>query len=274
MTRFITLMLWMLACVPPGQSVPDAGDGTSFSPGQPVPDAGDVKSPPSCAARPRRETLRYELQEIGPLGDKPSCWPAAINSAGHVVGSCCKTYLGEDQCACAGFVWESGTLRELIPPEGFQGVEPLALNDDGIIGGYAWNCGSENRAVLGRADALRDVSQLIAAKTGLRLTRITALNNAGDFLAFGLGENAQTVLVRGDEVVSLGSLTADATLLPYALSHDGRVVGESMDPEGNVTPFVWHDGELRALPTPPVAARTDGFTIRRFTLASAAPRRC
>lgn len=105
----------------------------------------------------------------------------AINDAGEVVGA--STTAG-DQASYA-FLWNNGTTTELASLPTDSSTEALAINNTGVIVGYAYDAQYNPRAVIWSDGQYADLNDLIPADSGWSL--VSARDIADDGRIVGVG---------------------------------------------------------------------------------------
>ncbi|MDP9065333.1 MAG: hypothetical protein M3O06_05650 [Pseudomonadota bacterium] len=150
--------------------------------------------------------------------------PAAINSAGQVVGT--------DAHHRAALWSHTAGLQELPLPRGYSTSDAVAINDAGTIAVNAFDRSFErHRAYLYAHGSLRPLEgeQTLAFKVN------QAGEVAGEALDAG-GRTTQPALWRKTKRVSLGACCAGSA---KSLNENGNVVGDTYDAEGQYHAFLW-----------------------------------
>ncbi len=150
--------------------------------------------------------------------DHPMCLPVAINASGQV----------------AGMVGDQLTLHPDVPdtPFRYTDLDGDGEQDDGEL----LLLGHLPGTTTGRAAAMNDAGQVTGFCHGHDMP----------FHGFLFTDANGNNLVDAGEMVDLGNLGGN--VIPEAINASGAVVGQAVNDEGVVQPFVWEDGTMRAVP--------------------------
>lgn len=153
----------------------------------------------------------------------------AMNNLGEVVG-----VMPDGRAA----EWQDGELTDL------GAGEPIALNDHGEIVGVRGD-----DVIVWRGGTPTDIGP----------GQPVALNERGDVIVSNFGV---ALLWRNGVMTDLGTLGGEWSV-PTAISDSGQVVGYSADNRGRQYGFVWRNGTMTRLPSPPgyAGARTRALAI-------------
>ena len=170
-----------------------------------------------------------------------------INDAGQVIGYL-RTFAGGERA----FVWQNGKRRLLgtlppsqIPWHGKQYVEPVAINEHGVVAGLVHDgIGTYQRWFVWRG------SRLITKTLPFRDQRAAAVNEKGQVLIGASGGRPASAYVwRNGQLAKLPTLGGDSTFA-VDLNDAGQVVGMSRLGGHRQRPFVWQAGKMTALSMP------------------------
>lgn len=237
---------------------------------------------------------RFAVTEIASPGDRAedSFSPMGLNNAGQVAGFHNQNPYGSPLSGPA--VWKDGQLRMLREVPGFPGFAPVGINDSGAVlavsagdlRNFIWRDGAVTeipnpangyylaRAINNAGDVGGDaqIPGENGARAWIRVGNTSTLLSSGD--VFGLS----------DARVAVGtSLNADPPAQPAkwengsltlldpgqpgrlgnarAVNEQGQIVGEAIFGDGVFRAFLCDGaGGIRALPDPPVAPGTVGFS--------------
>ena len=161
-----------------------------------------------------------------------------LNNWGQVVG----TIYSSDGPASA-YRWERGTTRKLPPLPGARDTSASAINDFGLIVGYA-TLGNDNVPVLWTR---RGAQRL----PGEGSAQAADINNLGQIV--GNRGFSECILWPSptSAPISLGSLGGDFCLA-HAINDLGQVVGTAETSNQELHAFLWERGVLRDLGTTPI----------------------
>jgi len=133
------------------------------------------------------------MQDLGTLGGYNS-WGRDINNDNQVVG---ESDTDPDESGgynlTRAFLWQNGTMTDLgaLAEDGFSAA--LAINDDGVIVGWAGNEDNQRRAFIYDDGEMRDLNDLICLQTeegvtfvpGITLTEARDINEDGWIVGWG-----------------------------------------------------------------------------------------
>ncbi len=117
------------------------------------------------------------------LADMPTLSPAGcsgINDAGMLVGAA-RLSSGTP----VAYAWQNGVTRLLATPPGEQTPSPRALNNSGVVVGYAWSPGS-SRACVWNGQQAAYLEDLLSAHDGWLLQYANDINDSGQIVGEGL----------------------------------------------------------------------------------------
>ena len=204
-----------------------------------IDDRGRIVGSGTDLAIPRTFALLWEtngeVTRLPALSGNVDCAAEAINNRGDVVGNC-YTYDGTN-FRYHGVLWRDGEIVDLGVAAGGQETVAITINDRGAVlgafrnpdgsygGGFVWTDGT-----LTRLDPA-----LLAADINARGEIAGTTRLSGSFTAFLLDRRTLVPLpLPGDAVGCAGD----------AINRHAAVVGTCI-----LTPVVWVDGRVRALPT-------------------------
>jgi uncharacterized membrane protein len=130
------------------------------------------------------------LVDLGLLTGFSKCYATAINNAGEIVGSCVSPSRSQEMA----FRWSAGTMTPLADGPGDISTSASAINDSGIIVGFARNA-SGSRAVRWHGGAMENLPTKNARYSGA-----FAVNASGQIVGW-LEDNV--ALWEGDSVVTI-----------------------------------------------------------------------
>lgn len=146
------------------------------------------------------------MVDLGTLGG-PNSWGRDINNNGVVVGESNVITAGGERYTHA-FVWENGQMTDLgtlhtNPNEGFSAAS--AINDDGVIVGWAENDDRQRRAFVYRDGKMYDLNEILYLKTEdggtitprITLTEARGINSDGVIAGWGTVGTADDAVTRG-----------------------------------------------------------------------------
>jgi probable HAF family extracellular repeat protein len=146
------------------------------------------------------------MTDLGTLGG-PNSWGRDINNQGQIVGeSDYDAPTGEHYTRA--FLWSSGTMTDLgtlrtDPRHGFSAAS--AINDKGVVVGWAENEDRERRAFIYENGEMRDLNDLLYLFTeegsvivpGIVLTEARDINDDGVIVGWGAVRTAGSTNTRG-----------------------------------------------------------------------------
>lgn len=168
---------------------------------------------------------------IGTLGGRESD-ARDINDAGQVTGW---SLTPED--SGHGFLYDSGTMTNLDPDDGWTGSEPWAINQNGDIAGY-WHTPTSGqhsfRWTDGSFDDLYDPYVMWSQGSDI------------NDLGWVAGRCGNTACVwRGADREDFGSLGVSS--MAEGINNLGQIVGSYQTYNDNVFAFIWQDGVMSDL---------------------------
>ena len=198
-------------------------------------DAGWVAGHAFTKSNYRRAFLwRSSSEGLIDLTGKNGSTAWAVNNLGQVVGD----------ASSKGFVWQNGKLTYLPILKTGAAAYALAINDGGLIGGYAYTglSSDDYRPVYWSGGKIYTLPvQDEASHKGM----VYGSNNNGDLVGWNTtptsaGYQTRATLWRNGRVFDLGTLGGSAS---YArdINNLGQAVGRSKGADGSLRAFVWSD---------------------------------
>jgi probable HAF family extracellular repeat protein len=156
------------------------------------------------------------MTDLGALKGQDYSYAAGINNLGQVVGAS-----ASDSHSLQGrqaFLYANGVMTALEMMPGTDGSDAYGINDLGQVVGFAFGK-SLYTGFLFSDGVMMDLNALIDPASGFRIESATAINNAGQIIAYGLDKDGLRTALRLDpmspvpEPVTAGMLLSGLGLL-------------------------------------------------------------
>jgi len=150
----------------------------------------------------------------------------AINNSGQIVGYCyneTSTGSAVDNLSHA-VEWDAGVLHDLGVPAGYSSTRAYAINNYGLIAGFAVTSSGKSHAVVWENGQMHDLGTYPDGD----ISRANAINDAGDVVGQGTHENGTVTafLWRSGVMHDLGLLSGDVYSRARSINDSGTIVGE------------------------------------------------
>ena len=151
----------------------------------------------------------------------------SINNRGQIVGYCynqTSTASAVDNASDA-YLWENGALRDLGVPVGYISTRAYAINNAGLIAGFAITSSGKSHAVVWEDGQMHDLGTYPDGD----ISRAMAINDAGDVVGQGTHDDGTVTafLWRAGVMHDLGVLPGDIFTRARSINNHGAIIGES-----------------------------------------------
>lgn len=148
-----------------------------------------------------------------------------------------------------GVLWPKNKPKEIVPPAGFTGTQPVAVNKKNHVAGQLYGASQVGRGYLWASGHLTDMG--LFAGSGANFPR--AMNNKDQIVGhlFDPTTHQQHPFIWSNgQFMDLGLLPGFTSGDAFAVNDSGEVVGYLMDDSGNVHAFYWKSGTMTDLGVP------------------------